>query len=70
MEAIESYRPGNLTVGGGGRGTRRGPKDAGIGSWEVLREEGDLVGMTYVRRGPSAAMRRDGEDFGGCERGG
>ncbi|MCJ1398076.1 hypothetical protein MMC11_001273 [Xylographa trunciseda] len=50
MEYNEDYRPGNLIVGGGGRGVRRAPKELGMGSWEVVREEGDLVGEVVVRR--------------------
>lgn len=63
MEANESYRPGNLIVGGGGRGLRRGPKDLGIGQWEIIKEEGDVVGMTYIRKGPSPAKQTDEEKF-------
>lgn len=40
---------------------RRGPKDLGIGQWEVFKEEGDLVGMTYIRKGPSPAKEIDKE---------
>ena len=54
MEANERYRPGNLIVGGGGRGVRKAPKEMGIGQWEVLRDQGDPVGEIYVRKGPSA----------------
>ena len=36
MEADPNYRPGNLIVGGGGRGTRKAPKEMGIGDWEIL----------------------------------
>ena len=54
MEADERYRPGNLIVGGGGRGVRRAPKEKGIGQWEVLKDEGDPVGEVYVRKGPSS----------------
>lgn len=36
MEANPGYRPGNLIVGGGGRGMRKAPKEMGIGEWEVL----------------------------------
>lgn len=50
MKADPKYRPGNLIVGGGGRGVRRAPKSAGIGEWEVLREEGSLVGEVFVKR--------------------
>ncbi|KAI4112624.1 MAG: hypothetical protein LQ345_006254, partial [Seirophora villosa] len=33
MEADENYRPGNLIVGGGGRGVRKAPAELGIGEW-------------------------------------
>lgn len=33
MIADPKYRPGNLIVGGGGRGVRHAPKDMGIGKW-------------------------------------
>ncbi|GME51786.1 short chain dehydrogenase reductase family [Neofusicoccum parvum] len=49
MRHDEGYRPGNLIVGGGGRGVRRAPKEAGMGQWKVLREEGDPVGEVWVR---------------------
>lgn len=40
MQAVESYRPGNLIVGGGGRGVKVAPKELGIGEWEVLKNHG------------------------------
>ena len=55
MERNEDYRPGNLIVGGGGRGVRKAPKELGMGSWEVVREHGDPIGEVVVRR------RRAGE---------
>lgn len=64
MEANESYRPGNLIIGGGGRGVRRAPKELGIGEWQVLKGEGDAVGMTYVRKGPSLKKQFDKEELG------
>ena len=48
MQADPSYRPGNLILGGGGRGVRRAPPEAG--HWEVKLEEGDPVGEVWVRR--------------------
>ena len=59
MEANEHYRPGNLIIGGGGRGVRRAPKEMGIGEWEVHKGEGDLIGMVYRRKGPSAEKEMD-----------
>lgn len=53
MEHDENYRPGNLIIGGGGRGIKKAPKKYGIGQWETLREEGNPVGETFVRKGPS-----------------
>lgn len=49
MEHDPKYRPGNLILGGGGRGRKTAPKEAGIGTWEVVAEEGDIVGER-VRR--------------------
>lgn len=45
-----SYRPGNLIVGGGGRGHRVAPPQYGTGDWECLAEEGDLVGEVWTRK--------------------
>ena len=51
MKANETYRPGNLIVGGGGRGIRTAPTEHGMGEWEPVREENDLVGEIMVRKG-------------------
>ncbi|KAK4694207.1 putative membrane protein, partial [Lecanoromycetidae sp. Uapishka_2] len=59
MEADERYRPGNLIIGGGGRGVRRAPKEAGIGNWEILKGHDDPVGMVYIRKGPSIEKQID-----------
>lgn len=50
MEADPSYRPGNLIVGGGGRGVRIAPPELGTGKWVVAHEEGHVVGECYVRK--------------------
>lgn len=50
MESHPDYRPGNLIVGGGGRGSRKAPERYGIGSWKALREEGDPVGEVIIRK--------------------
>ncbi|KAJ6141216.1 hypothetical protein N7470_010112 [Penicillium chermesinum] len=50
MQADPKYRPGNVIVGGGGRGVRFAPAEAGMGDWVVLRNEGDGVRETYVRK--------------------
>lgn len=59
MEADPTYRPGNLIVGGGGRGVRRAPEELGIGQWEVLRGKGDPVYEVYVRKGPSSDAKTE-----------
>ncbi|KAG8428364.1 hypothetical protein J3459_003997 [Metarhizium acridum] len=46
----ETYRPGNLIMGGGGRGKRRAPKEYGIGDWVCVDEPGDAIGEIWVKR--------------------
>jgi len=50
MEARKDYRPGNLIVGGGGRGVKIAPAEHGIGSWEIIQGEGDPVGEVHLRK--------------------
>jgi hypothetical protein len=50
MKADPNYRPGNLIVGGGGRGMRKAPKEMGMGEWVVLREEGHPIGEVWVAK--------------------
>ncbi len=52
MTANENYRPGNLIIGGGGRGVRFAPKHAGTGSWTVVRAQGDPVDEVSIRKDP------------------
>jgi uncharacterized protein (DUF2235 family) len=52
MREDASYRPGNLIVGGGGRGLKRAPASLGIGEWKVVSYEGDPVREAYVRVRP------------------
>ncbi|KAF2752803.1 hypothetical protein EJ05DRAFT_446101 [Pseudovirgaria hyperparasitica] len=49
MRADPAYRPGNLIVGGGGRGVRKAPEHLGIGRWKVHRDEGDPIGECYLK---------------------
>ncbi len=51
MRQDETYRPGNLIVGGGGRGCRVAPKEYGMGEWVCVQNEGDPVGEIWVRQG-------------------
>ncbi|KNG85718.1 hypothetical protein ANOM_006735 [Aspergillus nomiae NRRL 13137] len=48
MHMDENYRPGNLIVGGGGRGVRRASPDHGIGKWALKGHQGDIVREVYV----------------------
>lgn len=50
MNTDEEYRPGNLIIGGGGRGVRRAPKQYGIGEWECVAEPGDPIGEIWMRK--------------------
>ncbi|CAL5870316.1 uncharacterized protein PFLUO_LOCUS4552 [Penicillium psychrofluorescens] len=51
MQADANYRPGNVIVGGGGRGMRKAPAERGMGDWVIFKNEGDGVRETYVRKG-------------------
>lgn len=50
MEADENYRPGNLIIGGGGRGVKKAPQELGIGEWKIWKGKGDPVREVYVRK--------------------
>ena len=50
MEVDPNYRPGNLILGGGGRGKAVAPKEAGIGEWIPAGDEGDIVRARFVRK--------------------
>ncbi|KAJ4370380.1 hypothetical protein N0V83_004898 [Neocucurbitaria cava] len=59
MLADPDYRPGNLIVGGGGRGVRRAPEEYGIGKWVVACEGGHYVGECFVRQEPPERTKSD-----------
>ncbi|TPX14789.1 uncharacterized protein E0L32_005184 [Thyridium curvatum] len=50
MRRDESYRPGNLIVGGGGRGCRVAPRSHGMGEWVCVAGEGDPVGEVWMKK--------------------
>ncbi|KAK2616323.1 hypothetical protein QQS21_000757 [Conoideocrella luteorostrata] len=50
MKVDETYRPGNLIIGGGGRGVRRAKKEDGIGEWVCVAEPGDPIGEVWSRK--------------------
>ena len=45
-----NYRPGNLIVGGGGRGVRKAPEKYGMGDWVCVEDEGDPIGEIWMRQ--------------------
>lgn len=53
MRRDAGYRPGNLIVGGGGRGMRRAPAEYGIGEWECVAGHGDPVDEVWVKKSAS-----------------
>ncbi|KAI0110756.1 hypothetical protein GGR51DRAFT_557756 [Nemania sp. FL0031] len=53
MKHDAAYRPGNLIVGGGGRGMRVAPLDYGIGEWECVSGHGDPVDEVWVKKSAS-----------------
>ncbi|KAH9994374.1 hypothetical protein F4779DRAFT_631776 [Xylariaceae sp. FL0662B] len=50
MKEDKSYRPGNLIVGGGGRGMRVAPDEYGIGDWECVQGHGDPTLEVWVKK--------------------
>ncbi|KAI5860868.1 hypothetical protein GGS23DRAFT_214755 [Durotheca rogersii] len=54
MREDATYRPGNLIIGGGGRGLRRAPDSYGMGEWVCVQNSGDPVGEVWVRKGTQA----------------
>lgn len=50
MKEDSSYRPGNLIVGGGGRGCRVAPESHGIGEWDCVANPGDPVSEIWKKR--------------------
>ncbi|KAK0624974.1 hypothetical protein B0T17DRAFT_493092 [Bombardia bombarda] len=50
MQIDVDYRPGNLIIGGGGRGVRKAPKERGIGDWVCVNKEDDPIGEVWMKR--------------------
>ncbi|KAI1734132.1 hypothetical protein F4680DRAFT_462606 [Xylaria scruposa] len=57
MKHDPSYRPGNLIIGGGGRGTRKAPEEYGTGDWECVEGHGDPVEEVWVKKTASPVDR-------------
>lgn len=49
MQYNPNYRPGNLIVGGGGRGCRKAPEKYGIGEWKKHKNRDDPITETFLR---------------------
>lgn len=64
MENNPGYRPGNLIMGGGGRGYITAPKHAGIGEWVVVGPDDDIVGQRVTRK-PKVEGQAAGEKING-----
>lgn len=52
MQDNEGYRPGNLIIGGGGRGVRHAPGEYHeiLGDWVCVADRGDPIGEIWMRR--------------------
>lgn len=50
LKEDETYRPGNLIIGGGGRGVRQAPAEYGIGDWVCVAEHGDPIGEIWEKK--------------------
>ncbi|KAH6971569.1 hypothetical protein BKA56DRAFT_635644 [Ilyonectria sp. MPI-CAGE-AT-0026] len=48
MNMDETYRPGNLIIGGGGRGTRKAPPEYGIGEWLSDDSGSDTMAIVLI----------------------
>lgn len=52
MQDNEGYRPGNLIIGGGGRGVRHAPGEYNkiLDDWTCVADRGDPIGEIWMRR--------------------
>jgi hypothetical protein len=69
MQNCPQYRPGNLIVGGGGRGIIKAPEHLGIGEWVVASDEGDPVRETYVRKRAAKSVKSFAQPSNGEKKG-
>ena len=65
MKDDPEYRPGNLIIGGGGRGVRRAPSEHGIGEWVCVEGLGDPIGEIWVRKVVDKVVSGDEEKQNG-----
>jgi hypothetical protein len=57
LKSDPEYRPGNLIMGGGGRGKKKAPEECGIGEWQMADYPGCPIKATYVRKPLSKEAR-------------
>ncbi|KAK4236392.1 hypothetical protein C8A03DRAFT_16973 [Achaetomium macrosporum] len=50
LQLDEKYRPGNLIIGGGGRGVKKAPEKYGIGEWLCVERQGCPIGEIWMRK--------------------
>jgi hypothetical protein len=67
LKTVPTYRPGNLILGGGGRGKITAPESAGIGEWEVCNYEGDVV-RECLKRKPKVRVEKKKHHLNGGDR--
>ncbi|KAA8635562.1 hypothetical protein SMACR_09192 [Sordaria macrospora] len=65
MQMDETYRPGNLIIGGGGRGVKFAGKEHGIGEWVCVKEEGDPIGEVWMKKRALVKAGRGGVNGNG-----
>lgn len=68
LQVDKNYRPGNLIVGGGGRGVKRAPDHLGIGEWVCVEKEGCPVGEVWVRKDALEKQNGNGVHNGNGEK--
>ena len=52
MQNNADYRPGNLIIGGGGRGVRKAPEKYGVGEWKKHKNHDNPLTQVYVKANP------------------
>ncbi|KAJ5325866.1 uncharacterized protein N7506_008968 [Penicillium brevicompactum] len=67
MQSDDTYRPGNIIVGGGGRGIKTAPMEYGMGEWQLFKHEGDPLKEIYVRKSLLPTLAPAGEEDKGSD---
>ncbi|KXX80203.1 hypothetical protein MMYC01_204251 [Madurella mycetomatis] len=61
MQLDHNYRPGNLIIGGGGRGVRIASPEHGIGDWVCVERDGCPIGEIWMKRSALAKLQKGQE---------